>query len=162
MTDILARFWSKVEIRAARDCWRWVGRMAPNGYGRFDTGRRTVQAHRLAYEISTGCPVVAGKDACHSCDNRWCVNPSHIFPGTRSENMVDARSKGRLAIQRAPSISRKGSGHGQSKLTDDQVREVLDSPVSGKELAAKFGCHKGTISKIRVGRTWRHVPRVAP
>jgi hypothetical protein len=89
-------FWAKVEKRRFFECWPWLGARAGKGYGVF-RGRR---AARLAWELDNGLPFPPGMEACHTCDNPPCVNPGHIWPGTRSLNMLDASAKGRLSNRR--------------------------------------------------------------
>ena len=88
------RFWAKVAKGDA--CWEWRGTKSTRGYGRFYYRGRVVQAHRLAWELTKGQTFPEGMDACHHCDNRGCVRPDHIFPGTPSMNALDAEAKGRL------------------------------------------------------------------
>ena len=84
------RFWAKVE--PAGFCWNWVGTVNDQGYGRFYitsgmTGRRTIAAHRFAYEDLVG-PIPDGMLLDHLCRNRACVNPDHVEPVTSRENTV--------------------------------------------------------------------------
>lgn len=69
------------------------------GYGIFNAGtgranRRTVYAHRFAWEITNG-PIPVGLLACHHCDNPPCCNPAHLFLGTHADNNADMNAKGR-------------------------------------------------------------------
>jgi len=96
------RFWSKVEITGADDCWEWQSALNNQGYGRFslaDTDERRIRvlAHRFAYELTTA-EDLRGRMLLHSCDNPPCCNPAHLRPGTQSDNMRDALAKGRLDL----------------------------------------------------------------
>ena len=89
------RFLLKVEITPG--CWLWKGAVRQHtGYGtlRLDP-THMVLAHRLSYELFVG-DIPDGLHVCHHCDVRHCVNPAHLFTGTRSDNMKDAYDKGRL------------------------------------------------------------------
>ena len=85
-------------VKKTKTCWLWTGSKIPKGYGRYSfriNGKHYCKAvHRLAYEQEIG-PIPKGLHICHSCDVRNCVNPAHLWPGTHSENMLDAHRKGR-------------------------------------------------------------------
>lgn len=83
------------------DCIRYEGKCQPNGYGKFydKESKRCVWAHRYVYEQANG-EIPEGINVCHKCDNRWCINPNHLFLGTQSENMQDASAKGRIQAPR--------------------------------------------------------------
>lgn len=99
----LDRFWSRVTVAGPDDCWLWTGLLNNQGYGRFtlDYGPGSkstrVLAHRFAYEITTAQDA-RGWVVLHSCDTPRCVNPAHLSLGTQSDNMRDARDKGRLDL----------------------------------------------------------------
>lgn len=121
-----------------------MGAISPYGYGKFGVAAgKVVQAHRFSYELHAGL-VAPELDVCHRCDNRPCVNPGHLFPGTRQENMDDMVRKGRHT--RANAI-----------LTPEQVRAIRLSPHRGVDLAREYGVSKATISSIRTGAAWAKV-----
>lgn len=88
------RFWSKVE-KTAGGCWYWRGWFDPYGYGRFDVGRRSVAAHRFAYELQHGA-IAPGLQLDHLCRVHDCVNPAHLEPVTQQENI--RRGQGPSAV----------------------------------------------------------------
>ncbi len=76
---------------------------------------------------------------------------SNLRWGTRSENMRDRVTHG---------CSNQGSRHGMSKLTEDQVREIIrlsDQGEKGFEIAKTFGVHQSTISQIVNRIRWKHI-----
>lgn len=86
------RFWSKVN--ASGPCWEWTAAIGKTGgYGKYTlplndgSGKsKHVYAHRYAYELLAG-PVDKFLDLDHLCRNRRCVNPDHLEPVTRKENL---------------------------------------------------------------------------
>ncbi len=73
-------------------CWRWIGYVSPDGYGRYSTGypaRRDTMAHRIAY-VEWVSPIPKGMTIDHLCRVRSCVNPAHMEMTTFQVN-IDRR-----------------------------------------------------------------------
>jgi hypothetical protein len=126
-------------------CWEWTGTCSSGGYGTIKNHYSTQLAHRTSWEIHFG-PIATGMQVCHRCDNRRCVNPSHLFLGDAFANMGDAASKGRM-----PS----GANHKNSKLTWDQVAEIRASKDDARVIAKRLGVSFSAVYRARRGDTYR-------
>jgi hypothetical protein len=92
--DVKDRFLEKVD--RSGDCWIWTSSIrGKSGYGAFKVDGKVLNAHRFSYELFVG-PIPEGDLICHTCDNRRCVNPSHLFVGTYKDNHSDGVNKGRI------------------------------------------------------------------
>lgn len=148
MKDISLEFEKRYVPEPNSGCWLWTGALSSGGYGRFSSKRGgkhvMLQAHRVAWEIYRG-PLRPGLCVCHRCDNPPCVNPDHLFVGTKKENSEDMARKGR---------STHGEKGPHARLTMKDALDVLRSTASGAALAVKYGVSSATINDIRMGRTW--------
>lgn len=100
----VARFFQNIKKPINRNnCWEWAAaKIGKGGYGIINHKL----AHRLSWEIFKG-PIKDGHYVCHHCDNPPCVNPKHLFLGTRHDNMQDCVKKGRMFLQKHPERSPK-------------------------------------------------------
>ena len=78
------RFAEKVAL-ADSGCIEWIASLNNRGYGTFTTGGRTVVAHRWSYEHHVG-PIPDGFQLDYLCENRACVNPSHLQLQTKKSH----------------------------------------------------------------------------
>lgn len=139
-SDVIERFFAKVK-RVETGCLEWQSTIKKDGYGSFHFDGKSVQAHRVAYELFFG-KIPAGVKVLHKCDNRKCVNVNHLFFGSLADNVVDMDAKGR-----------RGS---KSKLTYDQVEQIkgmLVDRYSQTEIGKIFGVCQTVISRIKLGKT---------
>jgi len=147
----IKRFWDKVNIRGDDECWPWMAAVSGNGYGHIRFEGKDYCSHRIAYELTTG-PIPEGLCCLHKCDNKLCINPAHLFLGTRADNQKDMANKGRAA---------KGERHGASKLTKDQVisirQEYARDGTSHRKLAARYDVDQANINLIVNRKTWKHI-----
>lgn len=79
---------------SASGCWEWQGFLHSSGYGGSSYRNVSMKVHRISYIVFKG-PIPKGHDVCHTCDNRRCINPTHLWTGPRGDNNRDTRLKGR-------------------------------------------------------------------
>lgn len=147
-----AEFWSFVDKRGDDECWLWQGPTDKKGYGVFwRRPRKEVLAHRRMMRLVHG-DIPDGMCVCHSCDVPLCVNPAHLWFGTKRENTADRDRK----LRQARGEQNKGGG----KLTSAQVLEIRALIAAGHKrcgIAAAYGISDGMVGHIKHGRAWRHV-----
>lgn len=150
---LATRLRSRLRINAGDGCWEWTGPINANGYGRMGMGGRncrTVQAHRIAWELANG-PIPDGVFVCHACDNRRCCRPDHLFLANHVDNMADMRRKQRAAA---------GERNSKTTITAGIVREIRVARaigVSSTQLAVVYRLHPATIRRIVARKSWSHV-----
>lgn len=142
-------------VRKSEGCWLWTGARISTGYGliRIDGSGRLV--HRVAWELHTGQPVPLKLCVLHKCDTPLCVNPDHLFVGSRADNVHDMDAKGRR-VNNQP----RGEWVGNSKVTEEnviQIRQMFEAGVSRRAIASTFGIALPTLYQIVRRKTWTHV-----
>jgi hypothetical protein len=145
------RFWSKVAIGGPDECWPWLASGLAKGYGLFRFEGKLRVAHRVAFYLTFGrWPEPCGL---HECDNPPCVNPAHIFEGTKGENSADMKAKGR-------------SGGGcPRKLKDADIVEIFRLRSTGltqRQIAKRLSVGRTTIQNIYAGFGQRTQARGQP
>lgn len=146
-------FLSEVEFEPMSGCWIWMGARQTSGYGNCHfpgRRRRTYLVHRVSYEMFVGS-IPAGQCVLHKCDLRCCVNPTHLWLGTRGDNNRDTKAKGRSPI---------GERNGQAKLTAASVLAMRNLRASGAtliSLSRLFGVSLAGTSRICSGHHWSHI-----
>jgi len=95
--------------------------------------RRLCHAHRVAWLLS-GRELPTSKFVLHTCDNRACVRPDHLYLGNQSRNMLDMVARGRCY---------------NAKLSDADVLAIRASGESSSVLARRYGVHPGHVRKVR-------------
>lgn len=152
--SLAQRFWRKVNKCGPTPthrpdlgaCWLWTGhRMKPFGHGQLGVGGRgagLILAHRASWWIHHSV-LPAGVCVCHKCDNGSCVNPAHLFLGSRAENNRDMAVKNRS---------------GRSKLSPPDVLEIRrlreTTNLTLSALGSRFGVGMSTISAVVNNQNW--------
>lgn len=142
--DIRKKFISKI-IKLETGCWDFKSTLSPDGYRRFYTNGNDYRASRISYQFFKGTEGLKELDVLHTCDNRWCVNPEHLYLGTELENCSDKTRRGR---------------NPHCSLVPEQVVEILyrhEAKQSVKELSKLFNISCGQCYMIINGKSWKEL-----
>ena len=147
------KVWNKkpIEIRLLNHlikengCWTTDLAKDKRGYGRL--GRLLV--HRVAFEYFNNTKIPKNVCVLHHCDNPSCVNPNHLYLGTRTENGIDMRVRKRV----------EGSKNGYAKLTEEKVLEIrkIYPKLTYAKLAKKYKVSVSNIEHIIQRTRWDHI-----
>ncbi len=121
-----------------------------NGYPVVTVNCKQDRAHRHAYELAHG-EIPKGKIIRHACDNRKCINPTHLLIGEHKDNVADRVARNRSAT---------GVDNGRAKLTVEDVMKIFSDNSSPKmHLAKHFGVDPKVIRDIKQRKTWKRVTK---
>ena len=146
---IRSRLFSRSIPNDKTGCLEFTGSCSKSRYAMFKFRNKSFLVHRLSFAAFTGN---VPEDMCvlHTCDNPRCINPDHLWLGTRGDNNRDSAEKGRRAC---------GTKNASCKLTALQVREIRSrcgvKRESHRALAEVFGVSHNTIGSIVRGDHWK-------
>lgn len=160
------RFWQKVDIRGPDDCWEWKAGRDNGDYGMFWYKNRTIHAQRVAWWLTHG-DFPSETMTLHTCDNRPCCNPGHLFQGTNLDNHRDMCRKGRNArgerhgSRTKPEKWHRGEQVHGAKLTEAAVRSIRSEYAAGgvtlHQLARKWQVRHTAIWEVVRRISWLHI-----
>lgn len=122
-------------------------------------------AHRVSLKLS-GIDVPDELCVLHRCDNPPCVNPSHLYVGTKKENSKDMMDRGREnrafgeknSSRKHPEKLARGEKHPAAKLDQGKAGEIrslyLIGNITQADLGRKYGVSQATISRVVLNRLW--------
>ena len=149
------RFWRQVDKSRNSDCWNWLGGVDTRGYGQIWAGSPTnkgARVHRISFNLHMG-EIPSGLLVCHTCDNKLCVNPAHLFLGTSKDNAQDKKLKGRCHHM-------IGEHNGRAKLSEKDIQSIrylygLGSCIA--DIARLYKTPHATLCCVVHSKTWRHL-----
>lgn len=149
MSTLVERMETKIERIPEGGCWIWMGSVDSCGFGKIGNGNSDVKVHRSFWESTNGA-IPKGLLLLHTCDNKLCVNPSHLFL-SRSNKVKDVFDRIESKIERIPecgcwiwtdSVNNQGYGRiGIGSTKTYLAHRVMWEIENGKIPEGKFVCH---------------------
>jgi len=86
------RILRNIHVNPETNCWEWTkSKFSSTGYGRISVRVKSRCAHVISYKLFIG-EIPKGLELDHLCRVRHCVNPAHLEPVTRKENMIRGKN----------------------------------------------------------------------
>lgn len=170
--DFETAFLNLVGDEYENGCWIWIGAgrtQGGKGYGSFRLWGKTFGANQASWMIfRREKEFPKGLYACHTCDNKLCVNPDHIYAGTASQNVKDAWKARRLKQkpkEQPPKLSllekRRLYGDSRCILNEEQVVEMKrlrsEERISYRKIGERFGVSEACARLTIQGKRWAHL-----
>lgn len=171
-----------VKVNQTTGCRLWYGDCAPNKYVSVRLGKKNYGGHRLILNLKLGRAIKENFFALHTCDNKSCIEETHIYEGTHQDNMDDMKRRGRVAkgdrhtTKLHPEKIARGNRHGSrtkiekrprglnhhmakqlnQKLPKEKILSLqkLAKTMSRNQLAIKFKISRPTVSSILNKTHW--------
>ena len=142
--NVKKRIFENIKINS-NGCWEWQKRISFDGYGQIKHKTKVKSAHRVSFEVFKG-EIPKGFCVCHTCDNKKCVNPDHLWIGSHLDNAKDRDEKGR-------------TNHYKNRLKKEEVLEIrkMYPEYSLRHLSIKFNRSTCCIAAIVSNKTWKNL-----
>ena len=169
----IKRFENKIDVRLSRKkCWNIIGNNE-----QFKINGVNYLKSRIAFYLWHGFdPIDNGskKYVCHTCDNRLCCNPFHLWLGSCKDNSDDKINKGRFyngaykgmgkGISKGKGIKHNidcyGEKNNKALLNNNKVLAIRRKHKKGyaiKKLSIKYNVGVQCIYDIINRRRWNHI-----
>jgi len=148
--ETLADFMASMTVPQTDGCHLWSGGLSGAGYPQIWDGSKLWAGNRLVLTNKLGRPIATGLFALHTCDNRACVNPEHLYEGTQRQNINDMIERKRHAYgERSPRATMSEA----TALKALRLRGTMKVP----RLARHLNVSTRAIQHIFQRESWTHL-----